>query len=87
MCKNKVDDEKVQELCQSLQHHCHSFMCYKKKTRTIGEMYGHGHHDREMTGPALKVPTCRFMFPQPPVRETVIVEPVNDNIHKDTIEE
>ena len=33
----ECDDEKVQELCQSLQHHCHSFMCYKKKTRTIGE--------------------------------------------------
>ena len=59
----ECDDEKVQELCQSLQHHCHSFTCYKKKkTRTIGEKCGHGRHDGEMTGPALKVQLVSSCF-------------------------
>ena len=89
--ENEDDNNKkseLQGLVSSLQHHSHTFTCYKKKrVVTIPANCGHGSQDGQKTGPSLKVPVCRFMFPRHPVRNTCIVEPPNDSIHSDTIEE
>lgn len=74
--KDSVDDPEVQQLAATYQTHSHTFTCYKKnKTFTIGSKEGHGKLDGKKSGPALRVPACRFNFPRPPMRKTMIIVP------------
>ena len=82
----ECDDPETEQLVKTLQHHSHTFTCYKKKRMvTIGEKSGHGRLDGVKDGPILKVRVCRFMFPRPPVRETCVVLPPEEGTNPQTI--
>lgn len=74
--KRDHDDPKLQELVSTMQNHSHTFTCRKKfRTYRIGPKEGHGRLDGQKVGPELKLQTCRFNFPRPPMRETKILHP------------
>ena len=82
------DDPELEGLIATLQHHSHTFTCYKKKGMvTIGEHNGHGRLDGVKIGPILKVRTCRFMFPRPPVRKTSVVTPPDEDDNENTVQQ
>ena len=86
--KESSEDATIRELAETLQNHNHTFTCYKKKRMvTIPEKEGHGRLDGVKVGPCLKVPVCRFLFPRPPLRESCLIEPPNDDTHPDTVKQ
>lgn len=56
----------------------HTFTCRKKhRTYTIGAKEGFGKDDGKRNGPEIKMQTCRFHFPRPPMKETTVILPAD----------
>ena len=81
----ECNDPELEELLP-LQHHSHTFTCYKKnRIVKIGAKDGHGRLDGVKDGPVIKARICRFMFPRPPVRETCVIIPPDQDTPENTV--